>query len=376
MHIALDVRATDAHFPGIGRATLGLLRGLHELNEPFRIELIANHDRPLLADRCVLQGDERFRWHTVGATPFSLSQQWELPALARRLAPHCWHAPYYIRPFWGLPPTIVTVYDVIGQRVPSSLPSRRARLLFALAVRLSVRRTCAVITSSQASAHDLQVLHHLPPERLHVVPLAVDARFRPQPEVEVMKLRALYALPQRYLLYLGSNKPHKQAVVAVQAFTTLIQQDPTLRNLHLVVAGRWDERYPEARQAAAPYLDRILFRPDIADPNLPALLAGATAFLFPSLYEGFGLPPLEAMACGTPVVVSNRSSLPEVIGDAGLLVEPTGPAFAAALAQLLHDSSLQAALSERGMQRAAAFTWERVARSTLAIYRHCVENMC
>ncbi len=374
MHIALDVRATGSHFPGIGRATVGLLQGLHASDEPFRIELIVNSSRPPLADRSVLQDDERFRWHTVGATPFSLRQQWELPALARRLMPNCWHAPYYIRPFWGLPPTVVTVYDLIGQRVPSSLPSRRARLLFVLAMRLSICEACAVITSSQASARDLQALYHVPLERLHVVPLAVDARFRPQPEAALRSMRALYTLPSRYLLYLGSNKPHKQALVAVQAFTLLIQQDPTLSDLQLVVAGRWDERFPEARRAAAPYSDRILFRPDIADADLPTLLAGATAFVFPSLYEGFGLPPLEAMACGTPVVVSNRSSLPEVIGDAGLLVEPSAPAFAAALARLLHDAALLATLRERGMQRAAAFTWERVARSTLGVYRRCLER--
>ncbi len=215
MQIALDVRATDAHFPGIARATLGLLSGLIALPDDFRLDLICNADRPAPAARAALD-DARLRWHTVAAGPLSLAQQWQLPPLARRLRPAVWHAPYYVRPFLGLPPTVVTVFDLIGLRVPGAL-SARGRLLFALALRCSLLTARAIITSSEATRHDLLALGQVDPARLHVVPLGVEQRFAPQPAAAVAALRARYGLPRRYVLYLGSNKPHKQPVVAVAA---------------------------------------------------------------------------------------------------------------------------------------------------------------
>lgn len=366
MHIALDVRATDAHFPGVGREILGLLGGLHALPDAFEVDLIGNPQRPLPADRAVIAGDVRFRWHTVAAGPLSLAQQWEVPRRAHRLGHDVWHAPYYLRPLWGVGPCVIKVADLIPERVPQA-SSWRARLLFRLIVRLSLHGARQVISGSQAAARDLEVLHRVPPNRLHVIPLAADQRFVPQSAASIADVRARYGLPQRYLLYLGSNKPHKQPEVAVEAFIQAVRRGPALADVHLVVAGRLDPRLLAAQRAAAALPNRILFRPNVADADLPALLAGAAAFVFPSLYEGFGLPPLEAMACGTPVIVSNRTSLPEVVGDAGLLIEPTAGAFADAIQQLLHDPQLHADLRERGLRQAARFSWERTAAATLHV---------
>ncbi|GAC1652073.1 MAG: glycosyltransferase family 1 protein [Herpetosiphon sp.] len=369
VRIALDVRASGAHFPGVNRATVGLIRGLQELPDEFEIELVV----PPVAGATWLaaQGvsdDVRFREHITTAAPFGGNQQIALPLLARRLGVDCWHAPFYVRPLFGLPPAVVTVYDVLGQRVPGALPNWRARLVFALGVRMSVRLARQVITTSKASARDLGALHHVPAHKLDVVPLGVDGRFRPQSRSRINEMRAKYGLPEQYVLYLGSNKPHKQPVVAVRAFTDLVQRKAIAADVGMVVAGHRDPRFVEMERAASAAPGRVHFLPDIADADVPALLSGALVFVFPSLYEGFGLPPLEAMACGTPVIATNRSSVPEVVGDAGLLVDPNEESFAGALIQVLEDRDLQTQLRERGLGRATLFSWRETACATLRIY--------
>lgn len=368
LHLALDIRATDAHFPGIARATLGLVRGLHALSAPFEIDLITNPGRPPSSALALIADDPRFRIHQIAPGPFAWSQQWRVPALARRLAPQLWHAPYYVRPLMGLPPVVVSVYDLIGQRVPGAM-SLRSRMLFTVLVRLSTRTARAVVTSSAAAAHDLQTLHRIPAQRLHVVPLAADPHFVPPSPAAVAAVRGRYGLPPRYVLYVGSNKAHKQPDLAIRAFVSAVQRDPTLGDVDFVLAGRWDARLPAARHAAAALPHRVHHRPDFSDTDLPALMGGAEVFVFPSLYEGFGLPPLEAMACGTPVIVADRTSLPEVVGDAGLRVPPTEAAVADALAALLHDPARRAQLRTLGLARAATFSWERTAQAMLAVYR-------
>ncbi|MEZ4663133.1 MAG: glycosyltransferase family 1 protein [Caldilineaceae bacterium] len=171
----------------------------------------------------------------------------------------------------------------------------------------------------------------------------------------------------QFLFYFGINKPHKNLPALIDAYA----QWRTASAYPLVIAGAWDERYPEAKQAAAQKNlgDSVIFLGPIPDADLPALYAAATAFIFPSRYEGFGLPVLEAMACGTPVACSNTSSLPEVAGDAALLFAPDDiNAIAGALTQLT-DSSTRLRLRERGLQQAARFTWRRTAEQTLAVYR-------
>jgi alpha-1,3-rhamnosyl/mannosyltransferase len=191
----------------------------------------------------------------------------------------------------------------------------------------------------------------------------------------VAAVRARYDLPERYLLYLGSNKPHKNLERLVEAWA-LLQPQPAA----LVIAGSWDSRYPEARQRAAALsrspaplagLERqLLWLGPVPEADLPALYSGALLFVFPSLYEGFGLPVLEAMACGTPVACSNTSSLPEVAGDAALLANPLDTQeLARAMRTALEDESLRQEMSEKGLKRAQGFSWLRTAQRTLETYR-------
>jgi alpha-1,3-rhamnosyl/mannosyltransferase len=176
------------------------------------------------------------------------------------------------------------------------------------------------------------------------------------------------------VLYLGSNKPHKNLVRLIEAWR-IVTSSFQLPASCLIVAGVWDERYPEVKLRAAELGlgDRVIFLGPVAESDLPALYSGATLFAFPSIYEGFGLPVLEAMACGVPVVCSNVSSLPEVAGAAALLVDPLDvDGLAAAIGRVLADGNLRAELRQKGVAQAARFTWEETARRTLAIYREQV----
>ena len=205
--------------------------------------------------------------------------------------------------------------------------------------------------------------------------LGVDARFFPRPEAEVAEVAARLGLGRPYVLYLASNKPHKNLVRLLQAWS-LVAADRSIEPCQLVIAGHWDARFPEAREAARRLglMERVQFAGEVEERDLPAAYSGARLFVFPSLYEGFGLPVLEAMACGAPVICSNTSSLPEVAGDAAVQVDPLDvQGLAAAMARALADETVRAGLRERGLLRAAEFTWERTARATLAVYRSALE---
>jgi len=190
---------------------------------------------------------------------------------------------------------------------------------------------------------------------------------KPQILKTVAEARARYGLPERYLLYLGSNKPHKNLRRLVEAWARLQPQ-----SMPLVIAGAWDGRYPEARQrAAALSLEgQVRWLGPVPETDLPALYSGSLLFVFPSLYEGFGLPVLEAMACGTPVVCSNSSSLPEVAGDAALLVDPMNTEeLVTAVRTALENESLRQDMTEKGLKRAQGFSWLQTAQRTLEVYR-------
>ena len=379
MRIGIDARAIGPHFPGISRATLGMLRGLQAAEHDEQIVVVHNPSQRELVKVAGLGRDARFHLLEATAGPLGLRQQWQIPLNARSARMSLWHAPYYFRPFALLPPTVVSIFDIIGPAsgLAGSEDSRRARgarLLWQIAMRLSLGTAAHVITASEAAMRDLQTTFGVPRAKLTVIPLAADDRFRPQPESVVATSRQRYDLPRHYVLYLGSNKPHKNIRALIDAWARLLHRQivsgsgsPTW----LVIAGHVDPRFSLAQKRVLEHgvASTVRFLPDVADDDLPALLSGALCFVYPSLHEGFGLPPLEAMACGTPVIASNRTSLPEVVGDAGLLVDPEPEALAAAIARLIGDADLRLALQARGLERAAGFSWKRTATETLQVYR-------
>ncbi len=368
----LDARTATAHFPGIGRYVVNLARAMAPLLEgDERLILLRDPDRPSPWDLSGLAG-ERVKVVDVSCSPFSLRQQWAIPRLLRRLRADLYHSPYYLMPYWTGVPTLLTVYDLIPLLFPGHV-SRRARWLFRWTMSLALRSATDVVAISQSTRSDLQRVFSIRPE-MTSIPLAADPVFSPCPPTEIEAVRRKYALPETFVLYLGSNKPHKNLVSLIEAISHITHY---ASRFTLVVAGAWDPRYPEARQLAeARGVENVRWLGPVPEADLPALYSGAIALVFPSLYEGFGLPVLEAMACGTPVACSSTSSLPEVVGDAALTFPPTDPrAIAEALARLLQDADLRADLRERGLQQAARFSWKRTAEETLALYRHIVRTL-
>ena len=295
-----------------------------------------------------------------------------LAAAARRQGTRLLHYPYLAGSLAGAPPTVVTAHDAIPFVLPEYRRSPKVRLYNVLVAR-AVRQARLVLTDSVASRDDLVRVLGLAPERTRVIYLAADPSFTPvDDEAERAATRARYGLPDRCLLYLGSVELRKHVLGMLEAYALARRMG---LDVPLVLASRIPPPgglFPDVRAAIASLgieADVVLCGPGRSE-DTPRLLRAATAFVFPSCYEGFGLPPLEAMACGTPVVCSNRSSLPEVVGDAALLFDPMQPEqMADAMRRIIADADLRRELRERGLAQASRFTWESTVAQTVAAYR-------
>ena len=373
MRFGLDGRYIRDHFPGIGRYTYSLACAVADAAPDDTLVVLLNecqeNSRHALAD---LRARPNVEIAPVTAPPFSLREHLELPLVVRRLRLDLLHSPYYLKPYWLPIPSVTTVYDVTPARYPDYLPSRRARFAFELTTRLAIETSAALLTLSESARADMVQFFDAQPDRITVTYPAVDAAYTPRPTDEVAAVRASLDLPEAYILYLGINKPHKNLVRLVEAFARVAAALPEVT---LALAGKPDPRYPDAvdRAQALGLADRVRVLGAIPEDSLPALYTGAALFVFPSLYEGFGFPVLEAMACGSPVITSSVSSLPEVADDAALLVNPVDTdALARAMLAVVQDGRLWTRLHRASLARAAEFSWARAAQQTLAVYRRMV----
>jgi glycosyltransferase involved in cell wall biosynthesis len=267
---------------------------------------------------------------------------------------------------------VVTFHDLTFVLYPE-LHQVAKRIFFPAMMRWSARHARRIITVSESTRQDLVRTLGVSPERVTTVLSAVDADYRPATAAQVAEVCARYGLRSgAYLLYVGVLEPRKSIDRLVEAFARI---SPGADGLKLVIAGKRGWMYDQifAQVAALGLQDRVTFPGYVPRADLPPLYSGARAFVYPSRYEGFGLPVLEAMSCGAPVVTTNVSSLPEVAGDGALLVDPDDvPALAAALARVVHDARLREQLSSRGRTRASSFSWERCARETIRVYQDAV----
>nr|MBA3948001.1 glycosyltransferase family 4 protein [Herpetosiphonaceae bacterium] len=295
-------------------------------------------------------------------------QQWELPRRARATRADLLHATGFDAPLWQPLPLVYTVHDLIGMLYPQNLPPV-ARFYWSRWLPWSVHFARHIIADSQCTQRDLHRLLAVPLERITVVPLAADGRFVPQPPETNAALRARLHLAERMILYVGTIEPRKGIDTLLDAWALLAAELP---DTQLVIAGKlgWYTERLHLQIEQLGLAGRVLWTGYVADEDLPALYSAADVFVFPSRYEGFGLPPLEAMACGTPVVVSNAAALPEVVGAAGLLHPPNDAiALARLLRLVLNQPALHAELRARGLRQARSFSWWRTAQQTAAVYR-------
>ena len=401
MHLLFDARVIQDHFPGIGRYAYNLLAALPaHLDEHDRVTALFN---PSVRNTRYPEfqsglNDSRIKWmehritlfspkNLLSALPRAPRSPLDTPSIPSHYHPSpvsepavslskgppfdLAHFTYYVRPLRSARPSITTIYDAISFVYPRYVPSAKSRLLIRLMHELAVLASDGFITISQSAAADLQKFFPRMRGRTRVTPLAADAMFAPQPTSAQARVCNALNLAQPFALYLASNKPHKNLEGLVRAWALICANE---RPFTLVIAGHQDPRYPQAQQLARSLglQKHVRFIGDVPNADLPALYSACALFVYPSLYEGFGLTPLEAMACGAPVACSNASSLPEVAGDAAVLFDPGDPAALAATCQLLlNDPARLSEMRAQSLRQASRFSWDRCARETVALYRDC-----
>lgn len=326
--------------------------------------------------------------HQSPSQTFALGQYaWRLSILASQLlripryehhlpSGHLYHATEHLLPYLRRP-TVLTVHDLIFERYPKHHKLTN-RLFLSVGMRLFVRRATAIIAVSQQTKQDLVALYHTPAEKIHVIYQGINPSFAPASVAEIQRVREPYAsyatdgTLRPYLLMLGTLEPRKNHVTAMKALARLKQAG--LPHALLIAGGEGWLFEPIRQQVETFGLENdVLFTGYVPAEDLAPLYSGATCVLQPSLYEGFGFPVLEAMACGAPVICSNVSSLPEAAGDAALLVDPLDDeGVAAAVQRVITEPRLAEGMRERGLTHAARFCWERCAAETVKVYQGIV----
>lgn len=378
LHIGIDGRYIQDHFPGIGRYIYSLAGALAKAAPDVAFSLY--YDPQARNSRFDIEAlsQENVSSRPVRIPIFSPVDQWRWRSILAKDRVDLFHSPYYLKPPLLPCLSVITFHDLIGKIHPEHLPSVRERTLFAFTSHLATRTADSIITVSRASKADLVRYLHIRPEHINVVYEAAASAFRPLPRDRARADLQSCRLPESFALYLGINKPHKNLAMLVRAWSALVQQCEsswTGGPPALVIAGHHDQRYPQARDEAERLgLGKmVIFMEDVPEHLLPSLYNASDIFMFPSLYEGFGLPVLEAMACGLPVLCSNTSSLPEVAGDAAILLPPADEkAWADAVRLVMLDEQLRSGLRAKSLARAAEFSWDKAAQATLKVYRAVV----
>ncbi|MBN1503590.1 MAG: glycosyltransferase family 4 protein [Candidatus Eisenbacteria bacterium] len=375
MRIGIDARWIFRELSGIGIYTREMIRCLADIDREN--EYVLFFDRPeALEETCrlaQLSKAPNFSPLLLAYGPFSLRGQLVQPTVFRKLRLDVFHSPNYMVPLRAFPKgragrttCVVNVHDVIPLLFRNRLSRSKKARLFPLYRRIMLevgRRADLIITGSTCSRTDvLRELRIKDPGRVIVIPDGVDPRFAPS-SVEPRT-------GDITILYVGRLDPYKNVPRLVEAFSTV--RKGSAPGARLKIVGPKDERYPEAALLAeslgvAPFVEWVGY---VGDEDLVRAYQQAAVLVLPSHYEGFGLPALEAMACGTPVICSNSSSLPEVVGDAALLVDPDNTdELVTAIARVLSDQTLRSDLREKGLRRAARFSWRHTAALTLDAYR-------
>jgi glycosyltransferase involved in cell wall biosynthesis len=365
VRVGLDTSFLDRPPSGIGAYVSALLEWLPQVASDLEIVSLKPDHGPVFTH--LGKRGARFFWETVGAGRAASAAKVDLL-----------HMPMMATPVSTLIPTVTTVHDVIPYVIPE-YRSTRAQQINIQVARQTLRRARLVIAPSHHAAGDIAEVLGVPRDKVRVTHEAADPMYRPiADEAAICPVLNELNVTEPYIFNVGGLDVRKGIPVLVRAFSELQGEiDPAMR---LVIAGARHSNNPTVFPPLDPLIDelglrdRVVMTGRVTEEQKVALMQGAAIYVTPSLYEGFGLTALEAMACGIPTISSNRTSLPEVVGDGGLLVEPRVREIAAAMREVLTTPELAAQLRERGLRRATAFSWRATAQQTASVYREALER--
>ena len=373
MRIAIDAHTVGAKLGGNESYAINLIEALAQIDSvnDYTIYITTSEAR------------ERFhgRWPnfkvraTLPHTPL-IRIPLTLSAELRKNPVDVLHVQFTAPPFCPCP-VVVSIHDLSFEHLPQTF-KRRSRTQLRLTVRHSAKRAARIISLSEHTRRDIIETYGINAERIKAIPLAAPAHFAPvQDYRELQRVRHTYGIDGDYILSVGSIQPRKNLARLVRAYASLRGNNTVDRLPKLVLVGKCAWLYDETLRALdeTGVRETVVLTGYVPQTDLPALYSGALCFVYPSYFEGFGLPPLEAMKCGAPVIVGNRTSLPEVVGDAALAVDPFDvEAIASAMKRLINDLDFRKDLSVKGQMRAETFDWRETARKTLAIYEEVVQE--
>ncbi|MDR3541813.1 MAG: glycosyltransferase family 1 protein [Desulfosporosinus sp.] len=366
MKVLIDAQSIGNTRAGIGNYTYNLLQAFVRMGCSADVSIAVHKDPKALSGlfpqlNMVEAGRNLYKYLPVDVFGFSKSFD-------------VYHEPNYVpRPFSGA--TLTNIFDMSYVLFPQYHPWKRVQMLRFYEKRM--RSADRIITASQSAKGEIVDLLKVPEDKIVVTPLGVSTGFSPlqQNEELLQTVRKRYNLPEQFLLYVGTIEPRKNLERLIEALS-IVKEKLGKSSVGLVLAGGkgWLNGPIYRRVQELKLLDDVTFTGYVSEEDLPILYNMALAFVYPSLYEGFGLPPLEAMACGVPVITSKVSSLPEVVGDAGILIDPYNvEELSDAILQVVSSAELRKSLSDKGIKQASLFTWEKCARETLTIYEECFQ---
>jgi glycosyltransferase involved in cell wall biosynthesis len=366
MRIAIDAHMVGTRETGNETYVVNLIKALGKIDPDNEYVLLSDDPSLLPAE---LSAPPNFSAVQVLPATSLIRIPVSMPYIAWRERYDLLHVNYVAPPVSPVP-TVVTIHDISYEFVPEFFSPRDRWLLSAL-VPFSASRAAKIIAVSEHTKRDIVKEYGVPSDKVVVTHEAAASRFRPIPDAQQTRgIRDKYGISNSFILTVGNLQPRKNLGRLIEAFIQLRQRIVSEPQLVIVGQPSWRESDVYRLVHDRGLLDQVVFTGYVPDDDLPLLFSAATIFVYPSLYEGFGLPPLEAMACGAPVIASNVSSLPEVLGDGALLVDPYDvEGLAQAMLDLLTDPARLRAVAARGLARSRTFTWENTARQTLHAYQ-------
>jgi glycosyltransferase involved in cell wall biosynthesis len=364
MHLVIDARMISDQMHGIARYTYNLIDLFAQIRNGNEYTVLVNHN---YLDNFV-KNKQNFELKLMKSKFISVAEQFELPGVLNELKPDIFHSPSFVAPLICPCKLVMTIHDMNHLAFPEYY-SKVHQYYYKYVVKPSAIKSEKILTDSEFSKDEIIKFFKLSADKIVVTHLGIDHSFNDTDhQAKHQEVIQKYKLPEHFILYVGNRKPHKNVERLIEAYSRVNTDGK------LAMSGDPDDNL-NSLIIKLNLVDKVCFTGNIADSDLPVVYNLAELFVFPSLYEGFGLPPIEAMACGTPVITSNVSSLPEVVEDAAILVNPYDVSeLANAITSVLSNEDTYQKLIEKGLAQAKKFTWEETANKTLAVYQEVFNN--